>query len=674
MDDFDGADEDLNSDQEQAELEVEETLESDVAELIIQSDADGGDPDERISIDIGIDCEYQTIFRSFIDPKTKKKFINGANRILSYQWHCIVNLGNATHEWSGWYRPILPINLRDPGKATRITLNKWLEKAIIDGIDKGKLPRWPDAAVVFSHFLRAELGSVSDFSEIKDQLSAIGGSFIKKGKVETLSDPQRLDKKRYKPSVVNFYTDSRNKREVYVKYMDTMLLTPGRSGLAVAGDMIGIQKLSIPEPYSIEKMEEFLKQAPAEFEEYAMRDAEIAVKYGRMMRDFCRNELGLRFLPVTSAAMGLRLLEQRQVDDLRITQPTDTNMTEVSSPPKTREQSIAIPLLQRPLESGWEEVARNRRRQQFGYRPIFQERFDLSKRKIVKTKSADAPVFARSVREAFAAEAYHGGRNESFMFGPTDEAVWTDYDLKAAYTTAMCLVRPLDYERTLHLCKGSNPRLFRITDAGFARVVFNFNTATTQARRFPCLPVRTQHGLLYPIEGETVATAAEISLAVRVGATIKIVEGMIVPAASEMPIFEAFSEMVNGQRTMIKRSIEDIKNGVTNSDNKEVNAVNMKEVIRLSAQEKLWKEIGNSLYGKTAQGVRDKKEFDPRIGRTGKVPPSDITNPFLQRRLLVISGPYCLRYLLRCLEPAELFRQLPMDFFVTWTRMRFLAT
>lgn len=45
-------------------------------------------------------------------------------------------------------------------------------------------------------------------------------------------------------------------------------------------------------------------------------------------------------------------------------------------------------------------------------------------------------------------------------------------------------------------------------------------------------------------------------------------------------------------------------------------------------EEKLWKEIGNSAYGKTAQGLRDKSVFDPRTNRGKILPQSLLTNPF----------------------------------------------
>ena len=41
-----------------------------------------------------------------------------------------------------------------------------------------------------------------------------------------------------------------------------------------------------------------------------------------------------------------------------------------------------------------------------------------------------------------------------------------------------------------------------------------------------------------------------------------------------------------------------------------------------------WKEISNSTYGKTAQGLRKKRVYDMRDKTTKELPPSKITNPF----------------------------------------------
>ena len=43
----------------------------------------------------------------------------------------------------------------------------------------------------------------------------------------------------------------------------------------------------------------------------------------------------------------------------------------------------------------------------------------------------------------------------------------------------------------------------------------------------------------------------------------------------------------------------------------------------------IWKEIGNSLYGLTAQGLREKRNFDPVTLGSKPIEPSAFTEPFI---------------------------------------------
>lgn len=59
-------------------------------------------------------------------------------------------------------------------------------------------------------------------------------------------------------------------------------------GLAECGELLGLPKLTIPAPYSITNMREYLLGDRAGFEAYALRDAEIAVRYALQVRNFLR--------------------------------------------------------------------------------------------------------------------------------------------------------------------------------------------------------------------------------------------------------------------------------------------------------------------------------------------------------------------------------------------------
>ena len=54
-----------------------------------------------------------------------------------------------------------------------------------------------------------------------------------------------------------------------------------------------------------------------------------------------------------------------------------------------------------------------------------------------------------------------------------------------------------------------------------------------------------------------------------------------------------------------------------------------REYPKKSLEEVMVKEIGNSLYGKLAQGLSDKTAFDTATGLSKKIGPSAVTNPYM---------------------------------------------
>jgi hypothetical protein len=194
-----------------------------------------------------------------------------------------------------------------------------------------------------------------------------------------------------------------------------------------------------------------------------------------------------------------------------------------------------------------------------------------------------------------ATECYHGGRNEQFWFGPGFEDDWTDYDLSSAYPSAMALLREPAWRETRTSTKLED---YAPDVLGIANVDFEFPASV----RFPTLPVRSDNGLIFPRKGRSYCAAPEIALAQRLGAKIKIRHGVVIPYASDTLIFGEF----------IKKCIS-----------------KRKSYPKGTLREQFWKELTNSSYGKTAQGLREKRVFDLRDPERNKpLPPSKITNPF----------------------------------------------
>ncbi len=193
-----------------------------------------------------------------------------------------------------------------------------------------------------------------------------------------------------------------------------------------------------------------------------------------------------------------------------------------------------------------------------------------------------------------ATECYHGGRNEQFWFGPAFEADWTDYDLSGAYPTAMALIREPDWKK---IYVSLNEDEYTPLTLGVASVAFKFPDPVD----FPTLPVRTDNGLIFPRKGISNCSAPEIFLAKQLGADIKIRHGVIVPFRTDKKIFGKFIEgCVEKRKSYPKGSLLEL----------------------------FWKEVSNSSYGKTAQGLHEKRVFDLRTRTTQPLPQSKITNPF----------------------------------------------
>ena len=204
------------------------------------------------------------------------------------------------------------------------------------------------------------------------------------------------------------------------------------------------------------------------------------------------------------------------------------------------------------------------------------------------------------------ANGFHGGRNQAFAHGiieAPEGRQWHDIDVASAYTVAMAAIGTIDWD------SDSRPRrLEEIATTGaatVARVKFRF----PDDARFPCLPVRAGVGLIFPLEGETTTTGIELMAAINMGAEIEVLGAHRFELTEGPHEYAAFTGRIAAFRARFKSSNP--------------------------LFEKLVKEAGNSLYGKTAQAVAgmrtqnpDKaKQFDTLQGERIELPPSAITNP-----------------------------------------------
>lgn len=162
------------------------------------------------------------------------------------------------------------------------------------------------------------------------------------------------------------------------------------------------------------------------------------------------------------------------------------------------------------------------------------------------------------------------------------------------YPTAMSLIGLPDWFN-IHDSKDLND--YGPETLGFVEVEFEFPADT----RYPTLPVRTDNGLIFPLKGLSCCAAPELFVARKLGAKLTIKHGVIVPTDNSRQIFGDF--------------IKDCINKRMNAGSKTLEGL-------------FWKEISNSTYGKTAQGLHEKRVYDIRDREGKSLPPSKITNAY----------------------------------------------
>ncbi|CAM7966710.1 hypothetical protein ACXY9Q_00370 [Escherichia coli] len=492
-----------------------------------------------LTLHIGFDTEY------VFNPETRQ------NDILSYQSYVV--LPDNTGISNIIYPP-------DSQKKSRLSFKDFLCQTITPLLETGVITKWPGIINIYAHFIRADIASFANFwSDYKILLKGIRGT-VSSFKNRYGIDFDEQQERRVKTEQIMFDKRTSPPRCSNVAFIDTLLITPGGMGLAECGELLGLPKLTIPAPYSITNMREYLLGDRAGFEAYALRDAEIAVRYALQVRNFCARELMIDRVPATIGAMAV----SRFTKTLK-----ENNM----SP----EVCLGTHIKTREL---W-----------------------LTEKQAFRTIKNPASVPSRELFETFPINCYHGGRNECFMMGVTPSDHWYDYDLAGAYTTGLLDILTPDYGN-IRLSK--NPDDYCGHVMGFALVTFRFPESVP----YPSLPVRTdQYGLFFPLSGESWATAPEIELALSLGAEMTIHNGIIVPWICDTSPHNSESTSV------FLPFVQQVRE-------------NRNRHIKGSLEEKFWKEIGNSLYGKLAQGLRAKTAFDTARGLNRSLPPSSVTQPF----------------------------------------------
>jgi hypothetical protein len=412
----------------------------------------------------------------------------------------------------------------------------------------------PKDMYIISHFTKADLPAFQEFKQEDEKyklgLAALRNTFV------SLKD-------RYTPSIETVDDPV----ELRVKFRDTYLLSPqAQRKLSDLGEMLGYKKIVLDEDYKKEKlikenMTSFFENNLEKFEEYAKIDAVIARKYAEkiMIQQF--NLTGLWNIPVTLTGIGIAKLDQLWEQDISLP------------------DVLSIVGKEKHEEKIWSSKSN----------------------RLIKKKSE---VFIDKVHwnQDFAIAGYHGGRNEQFQFGISDKEVWYDWDLESAYPTAMNLIGLPEWDKLEYLTSKDQVEGLKYTDLAIVAVNFKFKDDV----RFPCLPTRSENGIIFPLEGYSVCGVQELKVAIDEGLLEEweLVHGVYVPSDKNNTIFSGYLNMCVAQRIKAKKGGDKFN-------------------------DKFWKELVNSTYGKTAQGLRERKIFNLKDLETQPLPPSKFTNPFI---------------------------------------------
>lgn len=423
-------------------------------------------------------------------------------------------------------------------KKPRMSLPEFLGKSLEAAKSAGLFAQYPTAVTLVAHFSLADLNAFDDFHDaIKAAFDNVRKTYVSLGDPETVT-----------------ITDSNNhQRKIEVTLRDSKLIAPSGSKLEDIGVLHGVQKIQLPAGM-IEQMDVLLKKDPQLFERYAVRDAEVTALHAQKMSEKAEELAGKRKVPISLGGMAI---------DYCLKEWEDSGI------------SILDVL-------GREEVIRRV--------------WDEKKRRYIKKKEYP---YVRDVHENidFVTECYHGGRNEAFMFGASEEDDWRDIDLVGAYSTAMATVGMLDWD---NIKETTDINDFAPDAVGYARVSFEFPPDV----RYPGLPVRMPNNLIFPRMGEAYVTAPEIAVALEQGCKIEIQKGRVVPMSTSVkPVFEVVKRATEGRNAAKKAG----------------------DVL----EDKLYKELINSFYGKFAQGLRKKRIFSTTTGETEDMEPSRVTQAFI---------------------------------------------
>ncbi len=317
--------------------------------------------------------------------------------------------------------------------------------------------------VLVAHFASAEISHISGFLEdfsLRTYNRATEGSteveYVDPTDRENMYVAGETNVEKFKLRIVDLYG-------FFVMALDEV------------GKMYGFEKVSL-EKFWKSNMDRFLLEHPQKFEDYARRDAEIAVvAYTKMRRFYLDNH-------------GLDVLHYKTTPGLAMAIFRSQYLTEPVAPFEKHPE----PYHYKNKHGEWKLGFRNR--------TFLCEDW-------------------RGPRRA-AMLSYWGGRNESYGRGLL-KAPLELFDVDSLYPSAAAL-QPLPNAHTQWVAVNSTDQ--PATLEGYAHVEFQFPGECA----YPCLPVPSEMSdrIYFPLKGVSWCTLAEIREAIRLGAQITKIEGV----------------------------------------------------------------------------------------------------------------------------------------------------
>ncbi len=363
---------------------------------------------------------------------------------------------------------------------------------------------------------------------------------------------------------------------------DTMCYaTDKHHSLEILGDAVGIPKITLPNGFDKVDMNVFLSQKPVEFLEYAINDSVVTLCYASELWDYNTT------MPVTVSSAAVR---------------------------------AAVPILKTffGCEDDIDKYNYHFRGLKRMSRGLIKSSRKKGNRNFCDYNSLVPINDDANILQSYAKNAYMGGYNASLNIGWFDDKLTYDYDLCNAYATSMAACFDVDWtsERVVFReWKNEKMSLFDFHTPydilfGFFKFSFPDNV------EYPCIPVSVDGSIVYPREyvGENeldgvYASGPEIYLALRLGATVtavRAVQGIYrlnkdgSPSHSLLAVAQGF---IN-DRNLAKQTYGEG-----------------------SLADGLLKLALNSIYGKIAQGIKEKSSWDAYRDYMEKIGSSEITSP-----------------------------------------------